>query len=106
TRDGAARAALGGAAAPDRPRAPPRRYGRTAWRSRLPVVSRPFVAPFTTTSVELSPSAVLFRFRGLRVRGQPFGCIAAELRRRPGPVGLRFGEPQDWAEMPQRAALR
>src|SRR4051812_32208639 len=48
-------------------------------------------------SVELA----LFSGSGSSADLQPFRCIGPQLRRRPGPTGLRFGELEDRAEMPQ-----
>ena len=54
----------------------------------------------------ISVVLALFSGSGSSAHLQPFGRIAAQLRRRPGPMGLRFGELENRAEMPQWAAFR
>src|SRR6185436_1218443 len=85
-------------------------------RTFLGKQSRDFLADAPTgaghdgnTAVQLAHAAfsisvelALFSGSGSSAHLQPFGCIGPQLRRRQGPMWLRFGELEDRAEMPQR----
>src|SRR5215472_10638964 len=66
--------------------------------SQLALNGRPSMSSFRSLSG--------VKRKWLRQHGVPFGRITAELRRRTTPIGLRFGELENRAEMPQRAAFR